>query len=99
MRQAVGDKAGIAECLEGLAAIAVQQAQPHRSTQLYGAASALRENVGSPLSPTDAMTNEQYTKAAQAQLGSAAWAEAFAVGRAWSLEQAIAHALEATEHH
>lgn len=97
LRQAVGDKAGIAECLEGLAAIAVCQAQPQRSTQLYGAAEALRENVGAPLPPIDQLTNEQYTREAQTQLGRAAWAEAFAAGRALSLEQAITYALEATE--
>jgi predicted ATPase/DNA-binding SARP family transcriptional activator len=99
LRQAVGDKAGIAECLEGLAAIAVCQAQPQRSTQLYGAAEALRENVGAPLPPIDQITNEQYTHEGQTQLGRAAWAEAFAAGRALSLEQAITFALETTEHH
>lgn len=98
-RQAVGDKAGVAECLEGLAAVAVQQTQPYRSGQLYGAAAALRENVGAPLPPASEAMNQQYASEAQAQLGTAAWAEAFASGRALSLEQAVAYALEPIDHH
>jgi len=98
-RQAVGDKAGVAECLEGLAAVAVQQTQPYRSGQLYGTAAALRENVGAPLPPASEAMNQQYASEAQAQLGTAAWAEAFAAGRALSLGQAVADALEAIDHY
>jgi hypothetical protein len=65
--------------------------------QLYGAAAVLREDVGAPLPPTNEAMNQQYASEAQAQLGTAAVAEAFMAGRALALGQAVAYALETTE--
>jgi hypothetical protein len=54
----------------------------------------LRERVGAPLPPANKAVNERYVNAAQTQLGEAARAAAVATGRALSLDQAIAGALE-----
>ena len=97
LRADLGDQAGVAECLEGLAAVAVLRMQPHRSAQLYAAAAVLRERVGAPLPPANEAVNVRFMNAAQTQLGDAVWADAFATGRAWSIEQAIACALETTD--
>ncbi len=96
LRADLGDQAGVAECLEGLAAVAVLRMQPHHSAQLYAAAAVLREHIGAPLPPANEAINTRFINAAQTQLGDAVWADTFATGRALSLEQAIACALETT---
>jgi transcriptional regulator with XRE-family HTH domain len=65
-----------------------------RLLQRLGAAAALRETIGAPLSVPDLTEMEQAVAEARAALGEAAWAAAFAEGQALSLEQAIAEALE-----
>ena len=49
----LGDKHGLAECLEGLAGVAVAQQHLERAARLLGAAAALREAIGAPLSPRE----------------------------------------------
>ena len=93
LRADLGDQAGVAECLEGLAAVAVLWMKPLRSTQLYAAAARLREHVGAPLAPANVALNARFVTAAQSQLGEAAWADASAIGRSWSPEEAIGRAL------
>src|SRR5262245_15581222 len=59
-----------------------------------GAAAALREAIGVPLRPTDRAVHDRGLAAARAGLGEAAFAIAWAAGRAMPLEQAVADALE-----
>src|SRR5207249_7776045 len=47
------DKYSLAECFEGLAGVAVAQQQLERAARLLGAAAALREAIGAPLSPRE----------------------------------------------
>ncbi len=86
----LGDKIGIAYNLQGMAGVAALHAQPERVARLWGAAEALREVIGAPRQSED----EQAVARARAQLDEAAWQAAWAEGRAMSLEQAIAYALE-----
>jgi len=81
--QEIGARRGIADTLRGMAEVAVGQGQLERAGQLFGAAEALREAIGSPLSP-DEKDEEAFA---------AAWAE----GRTMTMEQAIAYALKADE--
>ncbi|HEV2122651.1 MAG TPA: tetratricopeptide repeat protein, partial [Chloroflexota bacterium] len=89
----LGDMVGI-DSLDGIAGVAGAHAHPHRAARLWGAAAALREALGAPLPPADRAKLEPMIAAARAQLDEAAWAAAWAEGRAMSLEQAIADALE-----
>ncbi len=72
------------------------RADMHRAAQLFGASEALSESIYSALLPYD---HEQYTRTVAAlrnQLDEATFNSPWAEGRAMSIEQAIAFALEET---
>jgi predicted ATPase/DNA-binding CsgD family transcriptional regulator len=99
-----GDQESIAVCLEGLAAVAAAQkpgmeppvgllpeGQGMRwAAQLWGAAEALREQIGAPLPPVYRVNYEQAVTAARLALGEQVFAIAWAEGRSLSHEQALA---------
>ena len=87
----LGDKHGLAECLEGLAGVAVAQQQLERAARLLGAAETLREATGAPLSPGERVRYDRDMSAVRAGLGEAAFAAAWATGKAMPLEQVITH--------
>jgi len=92
----VGAPANLARNLEGLALTAAadgEGARAARAARLLGAAAALRERVGAPLRAGRRANMEREAAVAQAALGEAAWAAAFAAGRALTLEGAITEAL------
>jgi hypothetical protein len=88
------DRRDIAYSLAGLATIAGERRQPEHAARLFGAAEALRESIGHPLPPIMRAEYDQAVAAARAQLDSAAFAAAWAAGRAMTIEQAIAEALD-----
>jgi tetratricopeptide (TPR) repeat protein len=88
----VGDKWGSAVCLEGLAVVASAQGQPERATRLVGAAAALREAIGAPVSPADQDRYERIIAALRATLGGDAFTSAWALGRTLPLEQVVTRA-------
>ncbi len=79
--------------IEGLAGVAAAQGQPERAARLFGAAEAQREAHGEPLPPAYRAGYEHDVATARAQLDAATFAAAWAAGRAMTLEQAIAYAL------
>jgi Tetratricopeptide repeat len=87
----LGNKHGLAECLEGLAGVAVAQRQLERAAQLLGAAETLRQATGAPLSPGERARYDRVMSAVRAGLGEAAFAAAWATGKAMPLEQVLAH--------
>jgi predicted ATPase/transcriptional regulator with XRE-family HTH domain len=95
----LGAPANLARNLEGLALTAAadgadgERARAARVARLLGAAAALREQVGAPLRAGRRANMERETAVARAALGEAAWAAAFAAGRALTLEEAITEAL------
>ena len=58
-----------------------------------GAASALRESIGSPWSPAEQEEIDQQVAAVREALGEAAFAAAWDAGRAMTWEQAVEYAL------
>ena len=91
LRQELGDKHGLAECLEGLAGVAVAQGQLERASRLLGATETLRQAAGAPLSPSERIRYDRDIAAVRAGLGAAAFAAAWATGKAMPLEQVLAH--------
>ncbi len=89
---ALDEQVDIAECLEGLAAVAADAGEALRAARLAGAATAAREAAGSLLSPTDQQRLAPHLDRAAAQLGPAAFAAAWNEGRAWRLAEAVAEA-------
>ena len=88
----LGDRREIAECLELLAGLASTLGLPERAARLYGSAEALIESIGLSPAPTERYQYERNVAAARARLDEAAFAAAWAEGRAMPLEQAIASA-------
>ena len=78
----MGDRAGVVECLEAAAAIALRLGQPERAARLLGAARRLRRTTGVPLPPVEEPADEASRRAARAALGEAAFAAAAAAGGA-----------------
>jgi DNA-binding CsgD family transcriptional regulator/tetratricopeptide (TPR) repeat protein len=77
---------------ESLGCISVDEGATERVTRLFGSAEALREAVGFEHGPERDAWSEPYL-AARSRMDEAAWAQAWAEGRAMSMEQAIEYAL------
>jgi DNA-binding CsgD family transcriptional regulator/tetratricopeptide (TPR) repeat protein len=88
-----GNKIVASESLEGLGCICVAEGATEHATRLFGAAQALREAVGIEHMPEETAWREPYLAAARSRLDETSWAEAWAEGRAMSMEQAIDYAL------
>ena len=80
-------------CMEGLARVSVMRGDPVKAARLLGASAALRDEVGTPLSPIIQADHDHTTNAARKALGVEAFEAAWAVGHAMPFEEAIAYAL------
>jgi predicted ATPase/transcriptional regulator with XRE-family HTH domain len=94
LRYAAGNQRGIAECLAGIAGLANSQGAAKRAARLFGALHRLLEETGIHLHPIDRREHDRYAAAARERLGQDAWNAAFAAGRALTLEEAVAEALQ-----
>jgi predicted ATPase/DNA-binding XRE family transcriptional regulator len=92
-----GDLRRCAEDLEVLASTAGSAQQGEHAARLLGAAMTVREALGAPQPPQERADVDQAVEVARAALGEAAWAAAFAAGRAMTLEDAIVEALDENE--
>jgi hypothetical protein len=90
----MGSKQLIADCLEGLAALASQQDQARRAASLFGATHALRRSIGAPSDYDDPGALRDQRDAAREELGEEAFGAAWAEGEAMTLEEAVAFALK-----
>ncbi len=88
-----GDKWVTTECIEGLAIIASAQGNPERAARLFGVAEAARETFGITMPRPERGDHERFGATTRERLGDAAFATAWAEGRAMTLEQAIEYAL------
>ena len=86
-------KRGIARVLECLAANAAAQSNAVQSLRFAGAAAALRERLGAPLTPAEQHKLEKVLEFARRTLGNAAGLTAWMEGWALPVEQAIQEAL------
>lgn len=89
----LGDGWQLAYVIEDIGGLAALQGQAERALKLVGAASALREEIGSPLSPAEQTKLEHTLEPARQALSEAMQEQAWAEGRALSLEEAIDYAL------
>jgi hypothetical protein len=93
----VSDRRRIAGCLEGLALVAATRAELRYAAQLLGAASAVRGAIGlrqEPILPSLRSVYDHEVAAVRSGLGESAFSAAWAEGRAMTLEQAVAYALD-----
>ncbi len=89
------DQRGVAECLAGLAGAVGALRQPRDAAWLFGSAEAVLRASGAAMWPSNLAEYERNVAIAREQLDEQAFAEAWAEGRTSSLDQAIAHALQA----
>ena len=96
IKREIGDRIGIAYALEAFARLAVKESKSEQAAALWGAAEALREQIGSSMPPSDRERNGRYVMEAAVMLGTAAFMTAWAAGRTMTMEQASADARRGT---
>jgi predicted ATPase/transcriptional regulator with XRE-family HTH domain len=87
----------VADRLEGLAKIAGRQRQPERASRLFGAAQAMRDQLGTPLPPIEHADYDRNLVVMRATLGEEAFSVAWAKGQAMliqSLEHVVEYAMD-----
>jgi hypothetical protein len=93
-RLRIDRKIGVAFTLSGLAGLAAARGQIARAVRISGAAARLCELSGVPSHRTQQGTIRGTLPGMRAALGAAGYDAAWAEGRAMTMEQAVAHALE-----
>jgi non-specific serine/threonine protein kinase len=89
-----GDRRGMAYSLEGFVGLAAALGEAELALELAGATAALREAIGSPLSPAELAELDRQLEGAREVLGPERSERALEVGKGLSAEQALARALE-----
>jgi predicted ATPase/class 3 adenylate cyclase/Tfp pilus assembly protein PilF len=97
LRREVGEKLMIGNSLKALASAAAARGEAERTAKLFGAVEMLDEVMGGSQATEDDTLHGPYLAAARSQLDEAAWQEAWAEGRAMTLDKAISYALEEEE--
>ena len=91
-----GDRAGLVLNLETCAGLAAAERRPERAARLYAGASILRESIGRH--PYDVgwphPDHERHVADLRSMLGAEAFAEIWAHGRAMTLAESLAYALD-----
>ena len=90
----IGSHWDIADVLEIKAAVAARGGDPAGAARMFGAAEALREELKTPLPPSEREPYEERVMEARTKLDGTAFAVAWGVGRSMRLDQAVTHALE-----
>jgi tetratricopeptide (TPR) repeat protein len=93
MFQELDHKRGIARLLECFASAAAVQLEAKRSLRLAGAAAALRQNIGAPLTPVEQAKLEANLQPARQALSNAAGTTAWLEGWALPAERAVEEVL------
>jgi len=91
--QALEHKRGIARLLECFACLATAESEPERSLRLAGAAAALRQNIGAPLTPAEQAKLEALLEPARQALSNTRSATAWLDGWSMPVERAIEEVL------
>jgi predicted ATPase len=91
--QELEHKRGIARLLECFACSAAAQFHAERSLRLAGAAAALRQNIGAPLTPAEQVKLEASLESARQAISNTAGATAWLEGWALPVEKAVEEVL------
>lgn len=87
--EADGDRLVAAETLEVTAILAARHAREEQAARLWGTAEAVRETLGTPMSPVLKTIYERELDAARARTHPTRWTAAWAIGRTTSLDAAL----------
>jgi DNA-binding CsgD family transcriptional regulator len=97
LRDEIGDRPGIADALESLAALAAKLSKLDTALQLAGAAAGLRAAIGAAQSPLRRDLLDRWLPALQLAVGQDVYARSWAIGQAMTIQEAIALALNMRE--
>jgi predicted ATPase/tRNA A-37 threonylcarbamoyl transferase component Bud32 len=97
--KALGHKRGIARLLESFACSAAAQSEPERSLRMAGAAAALRQNIGAPLTAAEQAKLEKALELARRGLPTTTGRTAWLEGWVMPIEKAIEDVLKPTSTH
>jgi predicted ATPase len=89
----LGSREKIGCVLETLASLASARDDARTAARLFGAAEALRDTIGVPMSNPEQAMHDRYLERARALIGDDAWQAAVADGRATPLEPLIERTL------
>ena len=92
-QQAAGNRAGMVEGLNALAALAVAQQRPERAARLFAAAEAIGAADSAPIWPAERCEIERHKAALRAELPAQTLKQLWREGEAFSVEKAITYAL------
>ena len=84
----------VARTIEGVSAVAVAQGRAMDAVRCLGAVAVFRETTGTLVARSERARHDHTVQTALDAIGELAFATAWEEGRAMSLEQAIAYALE-----
>ena len=88
-----GNLGDVIDALEGVARVAAAVGQRERAARLFGAAAALRDEIATPMVPSELADVEPILDEVRGELGAERFAAAWAAGRDLSREEATAEAL------
>jgi adenylate cyclase len=91
----LGDKRALAFVLEDISCLSVLEDRPELAVCLAAAATAVRDDIGAPLTPNDQEKLKNALAPARITLSEKAQEEAMAKGQQMTLDDAVAYALNA----
>lgn len=95
--QQVRDKRMTAAALEACACLACLTGQSEAAAKLFGTAEAMREQVGSPLRPSEKEEYDRGVTATHEALDEGTFSTAWQAGRSFSLDACYAYALSVAQ--
>ncbi len=84
------DQRGVAECLVGIAGVAIALNHVEQAAQLLGAADGLLHAAGAAVAPSNRRELERHMAASRSRLGNVRFTTLWAASRAIAYEQAVA---------
>jgi len=90
----LGDRPGVIESLDALAGAAAATAAPRRAARLWGATHALQQKMGGARTAHQKIIYERQVQPVRAILTAEAFEQAWAEGRAMTLDDAVRYALD-----
>lgn len=93
----LGDSSLTIECIQGLATVAALTGRELIAARLFGAASSLRQAIGTSQFPRDKPAHDAALDGARQRLGERAFRSEWDTGLGMSISQAVAEALLMTE--
>ena len=88
-----GERRAGTRALEGTALLAEARGHPYESIQLYAAAGAIRDTIGSPISPAERDRHDPAMRRLRDALGEAEYQTTWDVGRTSGFEDTVETAL------